>query len=292
MNAQGTNRVLGTLHKIAAWPAVLVIALVLSWWSIDWVALHYGVPALLAAGVSTIFDAAALVVAGLAQRYATSADSAAGPKITMFALLAGSAYLNITHAQIAGYGLPAQIMFSAPAVVAVVLFEHEIGWSNRERRRAAGRVAPALPVIGRWAWLFHPVRSIAVLWRATGAHLDELSASIRTPATAAGHYETGDETALDTPGTVPATEAGPDQGDTGDEAALPTGDVLAGMTHASERVRYADAVLDGASPADVAAWLVGRGYTVTPDYVRSVRSRDRARSATVVNMSDRARAAR
>jgi hypothetical protein len=47
-----------------AWVAVLGTALALSWWSLDALARHYGMPPILAAMVSATFDGAALCGGG------------------------------------------------------------------------------------------------------------------------------------------------------------------------------------------------------------------------------------
>jgi hypothetical protein len=152
-----------------SWVAVLVVALGISWWSLFALALMVGIPTVLAAGLSVVFDAAALVCARLAHRYSVSPDSGAGPRVVMLGLVAGSVYLNWNHAVVSGYGTVAAVMFAAPAVVAVLLFELESGWRSRTARRARGRVSEPLPVIGRWGWLFHPVQSVVTVWRVSSA---------------------------------------------------------------------------------------------------------------------------
>src|SRR5699024_12331677 len=139
------------------------------WWSLFALARLFGVPSVLAAGVSVVFDAAALVCARLAYGSAPSPDSGAGPRVMMLALVTASVYLNWNHADVAGYGMVAAVMFAAPAVVAVLLFELESGWRSRAARRARGRVAEPLPVIGRWGWIFHPWQSLVTVWRVSHA---------------------------------------------------------------------------------------------------------------------------
>ncbi|WP_018680307.1 DUF2637 domain-containing protein [Actinokineospora enzanensis] len=148
----------------AAWLVVVAAALGISWWSLFDYARTFAIPTPLAATVSLVFDAAALIVAGLAQRYASSPDSGAGPRLTMLVLLAGSIYLNWEHAASKGYGVQASIMFAAPAAIGIVLFELQMAWRSRAARRARGRVAPPLPVIGAWRWVLHPVQNLMTLW--------------------------------------------------------------------------------------------------------------------------------
>lgn len=160
----GVSQLLSVLSR-SSWVAVLVMALGISWWSLFDLARVFGVPVVLAAGVSVVFDAAALVCAKLSHQYSLSPDSGAGPRLTMLALVAGSVYLNWNHAQLSGFGTEAAVMYAAPAVVAVLLFELESGWRSREGRRARGRVAEPLPALGRWGWLLHPWQSVVTVWR-------------------------------------------------------------------------------------------------------------------------------
>ncbi|OLR92534.1 DUF2637 domain-containing protein [Actinokineospora bangkokensis] len=152
-----------------AWIVVLVAAMGISWWSLFEYARSFSIPTPLAAVVSLVFDASALIVAGLAHRYALSPYSGAGPRIALLLLLAGSCYLNWEHAAGKGYGIEASIMFAAPAAVGILLFELHIGWHSRSERRARGRVARSLPVIGAWGWFLHPLQSVTTLWRVTAA---------------------------------------------------------------------------------------------------------------------------
>ncbi|GLW95153.1 DUF2637 domain-containing protein [Actinokineospora globicatena] len=152
-----------------AWIVVLVAAMGISWWSLFEYARGFSIPTPLAAVVSLVFDASALIVAGLAHRYALSPYSGAGPRFALLALLAGSVYLNWEHAAGKGYGIEASIMFAAPAAVGILLFELHIGWHSRSERRARGRVARSLPVIGAWGWFLHPLQSVTTLWRVTHA---------------------------------------------------------------------------------------------------------------------------
>ncbi|MBM7773419.1 hypothetical protein JOD54_003623 [Actinokineospora baliensis] len=152
-----------------AWIVVLVAAMGISWWSLFEYARGFSIPTPLAAVVSLVFDASALIVAGLAHRYALSPYSGAGPRFALLALLAGSVYLNWEHAAGKGYGIEASIMFAAPAAVGILLFELHIGWHSRSERRARGRVARSLPVIGAWGWFLHPLQSLTTLWRVTHA---------------------------------------------------------------------------------------------------------------------------
>jgi len=284
-----------------AWVVVVSMALAVSWWSLYGLARHYGVPVVLAAGVSLVFDAAALVAADLAHRYACSPYSGAGPRLTMIALLGGSVYLNWTHAaQLAHYGTPGAVIFAAPAAVALVLFELERGWATREARHARGRVAPPLPVLGRWSWLLHTGRSIRTIWLVTGAHVDSIRAVelARYRATLAATVAATDPTqpATTTAPTTPVTSApvvatAPAAGEPADPVTMagppgqpvhddrPPGQagdrtraILTGMAYDAERVRYAASELRGHRPVDVRtvqAYLTEHGQTVQTETIRS-----------------------
>lgn len=151
------------------WVVVLLAAFGISWWSLFELAQGFGMPVILAAVVSLVFDGAALIVAHLSHQYALSQDSGAGPRVVLIGVLAGSVFLNWKHAQALGFGMPASIMFAAPAAVAILLFELQTGWDSRQARRANGRVSDPLPVIGRWGWIFHPVQSIGTVWKVSSA---------------------------------------------------------------------------------------------------------------------------
>lgn len=106
-----------------------------------------------------VFDIAALYFAYLGQQYATTTDSGLAPRLAMLATISLSVYVNWTHAQLEGWGSIGGIVLAAPSVVAEVAFEMWHKFEHRETLRRLGRVAQTLPVIGKWAWLRHPVRS-------------------------------------------------------------------------------------------------------------------------------------
>jgi hypothetical protein len=111
---------------------------------------------LLGAGV---FDVAALYFAFLGQQYATSTDSGLAPRLAMLGVISLSVYVNWMHAQLENWGSIGGLVLAAPSVVAEVAFEMWHKFEHRETLRRLGRVAQTLPVIGKWAWIFHPVRS-------------------------------------------------------------------------------------------------------------------------------------
>lgn len=143
------------------WLAVAGAALAISTWSLFWVGRHFGLPVPIACLVSASFDGAALVSADLALRYArTHGDSGFLPRFFVFVFAGSSAYLNSTHAGLAGFPNPARVLFAVPPIVAVVVFELHDRWERRRFRRAAGRVPAALPAFGMWAWCLFPRQTL------------------------------------------------------------------------------------------------------------------------------------
>ena len=131
-----------------AWVAVLGTALALSWWSLDALARHYGMPPALAAMVSATFDGAALVAADLAMRRAAVADSAVAVKVLMLAAVGLSAWLNYEHGLLLNYPVAVRVLFASPAVIGGSLFELQLRSQHRTRLHELGRVAAPLPRLG------------------------------------------------------------------------------------------------------------------------------------------------
>jgi hypothetical protein len=233
-----------------------VAALSVSWWSLYSVALLVHTPAVLAAGLSSVFDLAALVAVGLAERYAESeiAGSGAGPRLALLGMLGGSIYLNAQHAELTHVGMVGAVAYAAPAAVAVVLVELHLRYANRAQRHNLGRVAPAMPVLGAAAWIFHPLYSLRVLSRTARCRLVELDPLLQLPD------PSGPVRAL---GEVIRPI---------DPAADRTSDVraeLAELPHDAARVRHLADLLDGqATPAHIRQRLAELGHHVTGNAVR------------------------
>jgi hypothetical protein len=239
-----------------AWLAVVASALTLSNWSLFYVGRHYGLPGFLAGILSVSLDGAALVCADIALRYARlHGSSGASPRGAVIILAGLSAWLNSEHATLAREPLPAHVMFAAPPLIALTLFELHTRWERRDALKAAGRLAESLPVFGAFVWLLHPLGAYLAVWRITGARL-----------TAKTTTELQRHGAL-----VQRSDAGMVRGEAGE---LQPWDDFATVTTKAEAVRVALATLGASAGAsDIAAWLRTRGWEVTPGYVRSVRSR-------------------
>ena len=137
--------------------AVLIVALALSWWSLYSLAVtFYGVPQILAVGVSIAFDGAALFVADLASKYARTEDSGLATKLATYLFVGASVYLNVEHAMLLSYGVPGMVLFGAPPVIAGILFELYLRFVHRSEMRANGLVPKRMPVFGKISWLIFP----------------------------------------------------------------------------------------------------------------------------------------
>lgn len=106
-----------------------------------------------------MFDISALFFALLSQRYAVTTDSGLAPRLAMLAMISTSAWVNWMHGQMEGWGIVGSVILAAAPVIAELAFEMFHRFAHRETLRSLGRVAQTLPVLGKWAWLAHPIRS-------------------------------------------------------------------------------------------------------------------------------------
>ena len=160
-----------------SWVPALLASLAISTYSLYWVARAWGMPPVLASLVSTIFDFASLTFADLSLRIArTHGDSALMPRIAVIFLAAGSAWLNSYHPLLAGHtAVGARLLYAAPPVITVWLFEAHMRYERRSALKRAGRVAEALPVFGRWAWLLFPLRTLGALRSVVASRLESIA---------------------------------------------------------------------------------------------------------------------
>ncbi|TKT03429.1 DUF2637 domain-containing protein [Streptomyces lasalocidi] len=147
--------------KIMQWTGfglVLIVALAVSWYSMATMAMDFfGLPKWLAYGVSVAFDGAAIYVAVLSSEYSKTEDSGLTARLATLGFVGVSAWLNYQHAVLMGLGVAGQVFFLAPPVVAGILFELFLRFENRKELRKRGRVAQAMPVYGKAAWLRYPL---------------------------------------------------------------------------------------------------------------------------------------
>lgn len=283
LNREGAA--LRALVSRLAWPLVLFAALALSWWSLDALALRFGVPSVLAEVVSTVFDGAALVLAELSQRYARTQDSAAGSRLLMLATVGALVWLNWQHADLLGYPVTARVLFGAPPAIAGALFEIEQKWTHREALREHGRVAPALPAFGRWAWLLHPAAVVRRVWVITAHrvasvpvdvldwHADQQSAAVLVAVEPAARPQLLSAAASTTPALGSGPEVVPNLG-----RELPFGSGREAESGASRAQRHKSARARRVRPeapatrvAPDAAWLPAARAAVDGDHMPSTR---------------------
>lgn len=156
MNKPSIKRILDWRGSVS-FGVVLIVALALSWWSLYSLAVtFYGVPQILAIGVSAAFDGAALFVADLASKYARTEDSGLATKLATYLFVGASVYLNVEHAILLSYGVPGMVLFGAPPVIAGILFELYLRFIHRSEMRANGLVPKRMPVFGKISWLIFP----------------------------------------------------------------------------------------------------------------------------------------
>lgn len=156
MNTPDVKKILDWRGAIS-FGVVLIVALALSWWSLYSLAVtFYGVPQILAIGVSAAFDGAALFVADLASKYARTEDSGLATKLATYLFVGASVYLNVEHAMLLAYGVPGMVLFGAPPVIAGILFELYLRFIHRSEMRSMGLVPKRMPVFGKISWLIFP----------------------------------------------------------------------------------------------------------------------------------------
>jgi hypothetical protein len=147
---------------------VVVVALGMSWFSMFHLATAvFGLPKILAAGISLSFDGGALWLGMVSAKYAVSEDSGFGVRLATYAFIAASVFLNVAHATVLGYGLVGQVMFGCAPVMAGILLEVFLKFESRQALRKAGRILDHMPKAGKLAWLRYPKAS----WRLQGQAL-------------------------------------------------------------------------------------------------------------------------
>jgi Protein of unknown function (DUF2637)/Lsr2 len=155
------------------WLIVIGAALALSFYSLYFVGRHYGLPNGLAILVSLTFDGAAIACANLALKYARTGDSSLTPTLMVFLLAGASSFLNAQHAILIHAPKAAIILYCSPPIVAVLLFELYSRYERRTALKKAGKIAKAMPPLGKYAWLLFPFKSISLVRRITERRLEQ-----------------------------------------------------------------------------------------------------------------------
>ncbi|MEU2874426.1 DUF2637 domain-containing protein [Streptomyces olivoreticuli] len=121
-----------------------------------------GLKGALAYGVPVSLDVAAMVCAALALRSVVSHDSAAGPRLLTFLLVAGSAAANYYHAaRVPGGSAAAALYYGAMSVVTWGLWEVVLRQIRRSMLRAIGAVELPLPKFRIVRWVRYPRETFA-----------------------------------------------------------------------------------------------------------------------------------
>ncbi|MBD0838806.1 hypothetical protein [Streptomyces sp. TRM68416] len=135
---------------------VSLAAVLTTGWSLYTVARHYNAPTGIAGAAVAVFDGIAYMCLHLASEAAAEGRSAFGARATALFMAAVSVYLNITHADLIGGGVPAAALFAVPTIG--LLAVSEMAWAGpRARVRAERGDQPYRPpAFGGWAWALAP----------------------------------------------------------------------------------------------------------------------------------------
>lgn len=151
---------------------VMVAALSVGTWSIyTLLTERFKAPGFVAFFGCAMFDAASLFFARLAQQYATSEDSGLAPRLAMLATVSASAWTNWQHAHLKHWGTVGGVVLGSAPFIAEVAFELYHRYVHRDALRRRGRVAAALPVFGKWAWLLYGRTSFKAMRKVVGYNL-------------------------------------------------------------------------------------------------------------------------
>jgi hypothetical protein len=150
----------GRFLKRIAPVAVLTAALSFSAWSLFFVSRHLGAPIPVAVVVSTIFDGGAVYLADLAADHTREGDSGFGPRMCVWILALASAWLNRLHAVYGHYPTSSELLWMAPPIVAVVIYDFTIRFLHRKTLRATGRIPSAMPRFDTASWVLFPIKTM------------------------------------------------------------------------------------------------------------------------------------
>ena len=155
-------------------------------------------------------------------------------------------------------------------------------WSRRQSRDAliANDLIEGHAVrLGVNRWLWHPRKSFTVFRAATWEGEQNPIRAIETYSPVTVTAEIVPDMVIDSPDDAPTVSL-PLPDDAPDDA---PGMAIDGSVSNAQAVRIAIGALGDASPAPtVSAWLQARGRTVSPAYVRQVKSLDRRRTAVAM----------
>ncbi len=142
----------------------VLIALAMSWYSMTDLAMtYYGLPLWLSVLISLAFDVGALFLGLVSVEYAKTNDSGFLAEAGTFIFVLVSIYINVSHAQVALYGLPGMVMFGSAPVIAGIALKVYLNFVTRQARLESGRIVQRLPVAGKLTWFIYPKQSFSLL---------------------------------------------------------------------------------------------------------------------------------
>jgi Lsr2 protein/uncharacterized protein DUF2637 len=158
------------------WLVVLAPVLVISGYSLFWVARSLGVPPSIAIGMSTCFDGAALLCANYSLKYALDGLSGSAPRaaVRVFALV--GAYIQTLHARIGHEPPGSAVLWASLPIIAVIVYEVHIRWERRKALARAGVAFPApLPAFGIVSWVLFPLKTLTSMRNIVGKRGDAVT---------------------------------------------------------------------------------------------------------------------
>lgn len=151
---------------------LLLVAFVLSGWSLATLAHSMGMPIGLAVLVSATMDGASLYLGNLVMKYAAAGDSSGSAKFWTLMLALASMGLNAHHALALHLGVTGAVLFGIPALVVYILFEATLRFVGRELLRKRGHVNDPLPALGVASYFFYPVKAVKGVRSIVGYRLE------------------------------------------------------------------------------------------------------------------------
>jgi hypothetical protein len=141
--------------------AIMGWVLVMSAYSMYFVARHLEVPQFFAWGMSTVYDGAAIFAAYKSLQYAEQGRSGIMPRLWMAAFVAVSAWCNSLHS-ILGHESPLAIpMWACLPVVAAAMFELHTSQARARALARLGKKYPApMPSWGSHNWFLFPLQTL------------------------------------------------------------------------------------------------------------------------------------
>ncbi|WP_269857933.1 hypothetical protein [Streptomyces sp. RPT161] len=151
---------------------VSVAAIATTGWSLYAVARHYQAPEVIAGAAVAVFDGIAYACLHLASEASAAGRSAFGARLTALFMASVSVYLNITHSNLIGGGIPAAVFFAVPTIGLLAVSEMSWAGPRAAKRAELGEQPYRLPAFGGWAWLLAPHRAGKAVKSRAVAHIE------------------------------------------------------------------------------------------------------------------------